>query len=495
MQGRAEHHVLDRRRAGVLAHLTSLPGPGTHGHMGAAARRFIAFLAQAGFTVWQLLPVGPRGGGGSPYQSSSVFAGDPTLLDPDALAGLGLIEIDVAGAAVGGELDAGELAERAFEGFERRGDAWLGAEFEAFVERERYWLDDYALYCVLRAEHRGAPWTHWPAALRDRESSALAAARSNHGRSLARIRFEQFLFDIQWQALRREAGEAGIRLFGDLPIFVARDSADVWAHKGYFRLDEHGDLAVNTGVPPDYFSADGQLWHMPHYDWPALAADGYRWWEERLRRQLWLFDMVRIDHFRGFAAAWEVPAGDLTARNGQWRPGPGRAMFDAIGDALGELPLVAEDLGYITEDVHMLRDALGLPGMRVLQFAFDGDSANPHLPHEHHHHVVVYTGTHDNDTTLGWWRHCAEDTRWRLAEYLNCAAVPMPDALNRLALASVARLAVLPLQDLLALDSQARMNTPGTATGNWQWRAPADALTEALARELRDCLQIYGRLA
>ena len=494
MRGRTEHHVLDRRRAGVLAHLTSLPGAGAHGRMGAGVRRFIAFLAHAGFSVWQLLPVGPRGHGGSPYQSSSVFAGDPTLLDPAALTAFGLIEADAAGPAVGSEIDAEELAERAFEGFKRRRDAWLWAEFEAFVERERYWLDDYALYRVLRAEHRGAPWTQWPPALRDREPAALAAARGNRGEDLERIRFEQFLFDTQWQALRREAGDAGIRLFGDLPIFVAHDSADVWAHQGYFRLDGQGNLSVNTGVPPDYFSADGQLWHMPHYDWAALAADGYRWWVERLRRQLHLFDMVRIDHFRGFAAAWEVPAGELTARNGQWRPGPGRALFDVIGTALGELPLIAEDLGYITEDVHALRDALGLPGMRVLQFAFDGNGANPHLPHEHCRHGVVYTGTHDNDTTVGWWRHCGEETRRHLAEYLDREHVPMPDAFNRLALASVARLAVLPLQDLLALDSQARMNTPGTAAGNWQWRAPPDALTEALARQLRDRLQIYGRL-
>jgi 4-alpha-glucanotransferase len=443
-------------------------------------------------TVWQTLPIGPRDGTGSPYQSPAVFAGDPQLLDPELLAELGLISTETWRAYQQGELGFEVLIEMACHRFMTGDFPELQVQLADYSAQQAYWLDDYALYRTLR-DHLQAPWYDWPTPLRDREPQALTQARQDFAMQLMAHRLGQFFFDWQWRQLRAYAHEHGIYLFGDLPIFVAHDSADVWAHRQYFQLTAEGGLAVNTGVPPDYFSADGQLWCMPHYSWPALAAEDYSWWIERMRRQRQFFDLIRIDHFRGFEAAWEVPMSESTARCGHWQPGPGRALFEALSQSLGAQALVAEDLGYITEAVDALRRSLHLPGMRVLQFAFDGDAANPHLPHNHEPNMVVYTGTHDNDTASGWWHGVDEAMRQRVAEYLDTQVI-MPTTLNRCALASVARLAILPLQDVLGLDSQARMNKPGTCEDNWHWRYTSEQLRPDLASQIRHLVEIYGRL-
>ncbi len=487
----ADLDVFGQRRAGVLLHVTSLPGAGANGRLGAAARSFVEFLHACGMTVWQTLPIGPRDDTGSPYQSPAVFAGDPQLIDPELLLECGLLEPAAWQAYQQGEIDPDALIALGCQRFVAGDFPALRAQLADYSAQQAYWLDDYALYRSLH-DHLQMPWFDWPAPLRDREPQALTQAHQEFAEQLTQHRLTQFLFDLQWQRIRTHAHDLGILLFGDLPIFVAHDSADVWAHRDYFQLDAQGRLAVNTGVPPDYFSVDGQLWCMPHYAWPKLAADGYGWWVERVRRQRQFFDLIRIDHFRGFEAAWEVPISESTARNGHWQPGPGRALFDALSQSLGPLALVAEDLGYITESVDALRRSLNLPGMRVLQFAFDGDAANPHLPHNHEPNMVVYTGTHDNDTALGWWQQGSESMQAAVAEYLD-TRIDMPRTLNRCALTSVCRLAVLPLQDLLGLDSSARMNRPGTCEGNWRWRFTPAQLSPELAAGMRHLVALYGR--
>lgn len=454
--------VLEQRRSGVLLHPTSLPGSGTQGHLGAEAFRFVDFLADCGFSVWQTLPLNPRDDTGSPYCSPSVFAIDPGLRDP---------------AESVASLDSADPA------------------FAAFVNREQGWLEDYALFTALRHEY-DRPWYEWPESLRDREPQALAAARERHGEALARIRAEQFLCDRQWRQLKRRANERGILLFGDLSFFVAYDSADVWSRRDLFQLDAQARMAANTGVPPDYFSATGQLWGMPQYEWQRMAETGWHWWIERMRRQLALFDVLRLDHFRGLAATWHVPPRAETAAEGHWAPGPGAALLDAMTDALGALPLVAEDLGEITEDVNDLRRKSGLPGMRVLQFAYGADSDNPHLPHNYAPDTVVYTGTHDNNTLAGWWHEdCDTAARDHVLAYLGGPSEAACDAITRQAMASVARLAVLPMQDLLGLDAQARMNTPGTSSGNWAWRLTRIPEAHRLANDYRALNVLYGRCA
>lgn len=446
----------------MLLHPASLPGAGSHGRLGDEAFRFADFLCDAGFGVWQTLPLNPRDAAGSPYRSSSVFAIDPALLGPEPPAEEGLPD--------------------------------FRETFEIFVREQAWWLEDYALYQALRRE-RARPWYEWPAPLRDRESAAMAAARERHADALHRSRLTQFLCDRRWRALRRHANGNGVLLFGDLPFFVAHDSADVWAHRMLFRLDRRGRMTANTGVPPDYFAAGGQLWNMPHYDWRRMAASGWRWWIERLRRQLELFDLLRLDHFRGLSAAWRVPAGAGNAAGGRWEPGPGAAFLKSLEAVLGRLPLVAEDLGHITGDVERLRRAAGLPGTRVLQFAFDGDAGNSHLPHNYEPETVAYTGTHDNDTLAGWWETgCDTRVRRRVEAYLGSPAEPVCEALKRLLLASVAKLAVLPMQDVLSLGSGARLNTPGTPAGNWSWRLEAIPDDPELLRRYRDLNGTYGRL-
>jgi 4-alpha-glucanotransferase len=446
------------RRAGVLLHVASLPGESPTGTLGAAARRFIDLLAAAGFSVWQMLPVGP---GDSPYGSRSTHAGDPRLLDRD----------------------------RAWPG-----DAADETALAAFCAAQSGWLDDFALFTALGEAHGGSEWWQWPRPLRDRQPAALAQATRAHASLMERVRLEQYEFQRQWQALRDHARLRGVLLFGDLPVFVAADSADVWAHREFFRLGSDGRPQVVAGVPPDYFSAEGQRWGNPLYDWDRLRADGFGWWIERVRTHLARFDLLRIDHFRGLQAFWEIPGDASSARHGRWVEAPGGALFEAIRSALGDGRLVAEDLGTITPDVIALREAFAIPGMLVLQFAFDGGPDNPYLPHNHVPRAVVYTGTHDNDTTAGWWRTLDREARQCVSAYFGREDPPMPETLIRAAYASVARLAIVPLQDLLGLGSGARLNTPGTAEGNWGWRFAWGDVPGELAGAQRRLLDLYGRL-
>lgn len=463
-------HLLDRRRAGVLLHLTSLPDAERRGVLGDAARRWIDLLADAGFTVWQMLPVGPPGEDGSPYFSRSVHAGHVGLVDLDDLQSRGWIGAEHRPHA--GEspdnLRKRKLLE-ALIGFENGASDVERAAYGEFVDAHRGWLNDDALFLALRAEHQGAPWWEWQPQFRDRDAEALAQARERHRAAIEQFVFEQFLFHAQWQVLHAHARTRGVRLFGDIPIYVAHDSVEVWAHRENFLLDARGLPLASAGVPPDYFAADGQMWGNPLYDWPRMRRSGFAWWDARMRTQLERFDLLRIDHFRALESYWQIPAGARTAREGHWRPAEGLALLEHLHASFHPLPLVAEDLGVITAEVAALRDRFALPGMRILQFAFDGTAENPYLPHNHVANCIVYTGTHDNDTTPGWYAALDADARRQVGEYFGPGPV-QPETLVRAALASVARLAVVPLQDLLALGSEARMNTPATLTGNWGWR-------------------------
>ncbi len=444
--------VLDRRRAGVLLHLGSLEGA-----LGGGGRAFIDWLADAGFSVWQILPLGPTGPDGSPYWVRSDFAGNPAFLDRTELP------------------------------------QFRRAEYAAFVAETEHWLDDYALFEVLSRAHSGATWWTWPADVRDRVPSALDRVAHDLAAELQRTKREQFAFFVQWRRLREHARLRGVRIVGDLPFYVAPHSAETWARRAQFQLDAEGRPAAVAGVPPDYFSETGQLWGNPLYDWQAMRHDNFAYWRARVLEQLERVDLLRIDHFRALAAHWAVPAGAPDARGGEWRLTPGEDLLRLLMDELGDLPILAEDLGLITDDVVALRKGFGLPGMRVLQFAFSGEGDNPHLPHMHEHDSVVYTGTHDNDTTVGWYRSLGEETRRRVDSMLRVAPGSMPEALIREALGSVGQLAIIPAQDLLGLGSEARLNTPGTVRDNWRWRLPAGALTAELGRHFAQLNGMYGR--
>jgi 4-alpha-glucanotransferase len=484
--------ALDHRGAGLLLHPTSLPGPCQQGDLGPDARRFVDFLVASGFGVWQVLPLNPPHEDGSPYQAQSSHAGDPRLISLQVLADEGLLAAEDLDVAVSCEARA-RLLHLARQQFERGAEAGVKDAFETFKQRHNHWLDDYGLFRALRRHHGNLPWWQWPQPLRDREPDAVQAAADELGEHVAQCVFEQFLFFRQWGELRAYANERGVRLFGDMPIFVALDSADVWCDRHLFDLDEDGTPRHVAGVPPDYFSATGQLWGNPLYNWTRMEADGFDWWKRRLGSQLELFDFLRVDHFRGFDACWAVAAHEQTAENGYWQPTPGRALFDALVDAFGELPLVAEDLGVITHEVEQLRDGYGLPGMKILQFAFDSDAHNPYLPHNHVENCVVYTGTHDNDTTLGWFDSRSPELQHRICEYLGADMDDMPWPIMRSAFASVARLAVVPMQDVLALGSADRMNMPGTTSGNWQWRFRWEQLEEGLDERIMHLCRLYGR--
>lgn len=476
--------VLDRRRAGVLLHPTSLPGR----ELGPDAYHFVDFLIAAGVSVWQMLPLGPPHEDASPYQCMSTHAGSERLISIVQLAEWGWLAKDAE------SLPRHIALKAAREGL-ARAPAEVQQEFQQFKAAHAHWLDDYALYRALRAAHEDSAWWQWPAALRDREAAAVTAARQQLAGAVEQVRFEQFAFFRQWLALKRYANDRGLLLFGDLPIFVAHDSAEVWAQRDYFAIDDHGQLLTVAGVPPDYFSATGQRWGNPLYRWERMQADGFAWWLARLRAQLELYDLLRIDHFRGFEAFWEIPAAEPTAINGRWVPAPGAALFAALRRHIDPLPLIAEDLGVITPPVDALRRRYGLPGMKILQFAFDSGADNPYLPHNHECNSVVYTGTHDNATTLGWFENLSVEQRRHVRDYLGVdAETPMPWPVIRAALASVARLAILPLQDVLALGSEHRMNLPGTPSGNWSWRFGWTQIPPDSAANLRAMIELYGRL-
>jgi len=444
--------MFDRRRAGVLMHLGSLDAA-----LGSGGRAFIDWLAAAGFSVWQVLPVGPTGPDASPYWVRSDFAGNPAFLDRSELP------------------------------------RWSPTEHAAFLEASQHWLDDYVLYEAVSGAQGGAPWWTWPAPLRDRSPTALAALKQEHATQVERLKAEQFAFFVQWRRLHEYAQGRGVRLFGDMPFYVAPDSAETWAHREQFQLDPSGQPVAVAGVPPDYFSETGQLWGNPLYDWGKIRESGFTLWRRRVAQQLQRVEVLRLDHFRALAAHWAIPAGAPDARGGAWQPSPGAELLQVLAQDLGGLPLVAEDLGVITPDVVALRKGFGLPGMRVLQFGFAGAGDNPHLPHMYEPDSVIYTGTHDNDTTLGWYSSLDAETLRRVDFFLRLTPGAMPDALVRAALGSVGCLAVVPVQDLLSLGSEARLNTPGTIAGNWHWRLPAGALTPELARHCSLLNRMYGR--
>ena len=483
------------RNAGILLHPTSLPSPHGIGDLGPEAHAFLDFLAQAGMKIWQVLPLGPTGYGDSPYQCFSAFAGNPLL---------------IYSPGPGGDFPAGTVD---FERVIPHKQALLNASldrftpdaaYRAFVERERDWLDDYSLFMALKQAHGGIAWTDWEPGAAHRDPAALARWRGELAGQIERIQRAQYFFYVQFTALKRAASARGIQLMGDLPIYVAHDSADVWANRSLFKLKPDGRLLTQAGVPPDYFSATGQLWGNPIYDWDALAKTNYEWWIRRMRAAFELYDLVRIDHFRGFEAFWEVPGDATTAINGRWTPGPGAALFEAIERALGRLPIVAENLGLITPAVEELRERFGFPGMSILQFAFGGDGqAKEFKPHNFPRERVVYTGTHDNDTTMGWWNTGAGDSTRSLEEvtrektyakrYLNTDGTEMHWVLIRTALASVANTVLIPMQDVLGLGNEARMNLPGRQSGNWGFRFSWEQLTPAIITRLRELVDLYDR--
>ncbi|MBI3570620.1 MAG: 4-alpha-glucanotransferase [Gammaproteobacteria bacterium] len=482
-------NALDKRRAGVLLPLFSLPGGG----LGSEALHFVDFIADSGFSVWQILPLGPTHDDGSPYHCLSAHAGNPAFISLERLAQWGwllsLPPVDEAERR-GYRRRCLEAARRVFEesagGDERE-------RFATFVAAEAHWLEDYALFQAIRWRRDDEPWWLWSPELRDRQPDALAQARAQLAGEIALMRFEQYVFARQWRELKDHARERGVMLFGDMPIFVAHDSAEVWARRECFKLDETGQPFVVAGVPPDYFSATGQRWGNPLYRWERTQADGFRWWITRLATEFQRFDLLRVDHFRGFEACWEIPAAERTAVHGHWVKVPGEALFEALKSHFGTLPLVAEDLGLITPEVHALRERFGFPGMRILQFAFDGGPDNPYLPHNHRTNSVVYTGTHDNDTTLGWFEGLPAEKQLHVVDYLGYPHEPMPWPLARAALASVAKLAVIPMQDLLMLGRGYRLNTPGTTSGNWRWQFQWEQLPPNLAERLRRMVRMYGR--
>ena len=482
------------RRAGILLHPTSLPGAGD---LGAEAYRFVDFLVLGGQSLWQMLPVSPPGPSDSPYAVASAFAGDPLLVSLEQLARRGWLDESEAGPAPQDDAHTRDSAAirahkepRFREAFHRfmlaDGETQL-ARFEA----GRPWLRAYATFAVLH-ELSGQPWWEWaerfkdPSEARVLPGTALADGVQYHC-------FLQYCFEEQWHLLRQYANARGIELLGDVPIFVDRDSADHWSNQHLFKLDEERNPIVVSGVPPDAFSATGQRWGNPVYDWAANRADGYRWWVARFRRTFDLFDSVRVDHFRGFESYWEIPAAEETAIYGEWAPGPGREIFDRLGEALGRVPIIVEDLGIITDEVRALRDVLGYPGMAVLQFAFGGDETNPYLPHRHIANQVVYTGTHDNDTTSGWWAKASDHERANALHYLGGDGSNMLDTMIGAAYRSVAETAIIPMQDVLELGSEARMNLPGTMDGNWRWRFTWDQLSEGRTEWLAGLAAETGR--
>jgi len=498
--------TLDRRRSGILLHPTSLPGPHGIGDLGPGAVHFVDWLDAAGQSAWQVLPLSPIGSGNSAYAGVSAFAGSPLLVALEPLVNHGWlapIAPDEIAHFNSRHVDFDRVVpwrmaklKRAHAGFLARAQAADRAAFSAYCADQRQWLDDYALFMALdEAQHaRGwfAAWPQWDPPLARREAAALAAARKQLEHAIAFWQFVQWCFDSQWAALKRYANGKGIQVIGDLPIFVAHHSADCWARPDLYVLDAGFRQKVVAGVPPDYFSETGQRWGNPLYDWDAMKRDGYAWWIERMRRQLQLADLVRIDHFRGFAGYWEIPATCPTAVEGRWAPGPGAALFDALHAALGELPVIAEDLGVITPDVVALRDRFGFPGMRVLQFAFSGDASHAFLPHNYVENCCVYTGTHDNDTALGWWASATEHERAYAGEYLRVRDGDVHWAMMRAASASVARLAVFQMQDVLGLGAEHRMNSPGR-TDCWTWRFAWDMVGTETAQHLGRMSAAFGR--
>ena len=486
---------LEQRRAGVLLHITSLPGEGDNGDFGQEAYNFIDFLCDSGVTVWQTLPLGMPHGNGSPYQCLSAHAGNPAFINIKWLQKKGWLQT----TDQHGECHAEDaftkscLIAKAFCGFQSLAGEDDKEHYLQFCQKHSNWLDDFALFFALRQEYSNQCWNQWPEPLKNRDAEAIKEAIIRLKSIVESVKFEQFVFFKQWTELKAYAKEKNVLLFGDIPIFVSYDSSDVWANRQVFKLDKSGDMSVVAGVPPDYFSETGQRWGNPHYDWKYLKKTMFQWWIERLKTQNELFDILRIDHFRGLESAWEIPADEDTAINGKWVAAPGKDLLKAIAKGCNSISLVAEDLGIITEEVDALRNDFDLPGMKILQFAFDGSSDNFYLPHNHEKNSVVYTGTHDNDTTLGWFNALNDHEKHRIYEYLGFSRTSMPFTLVGTAFGSVANLAIVPMQDILELGSEDRMNVPGTSSGNWAWRFKWDQLTEERSGRFAHLVRMFGR--
>ncbi len=492
-----------KRSSGILLHPTSFPGPDGIGDLGPEAYRWINFLAETGCSLWQILPLGPTGYGDSPYQCFSAFAGNPYLINPVLLVEDGLLTpadfedrplfsndcVDF-GTVIPWKL---KILDKAFQHFQTSELAVIKKEFKDFCKNEADWLEDFTLFMAIKDHAGGVSWKDWPEPLRQRDASAIAKFQKSNAEVIQRHAFRQYLFFKQWGNLRTYANSKGIKIIGDIPIFVAYDSADAWAHPELFYLDEKGLPTVVAGVPPDYFSPTGQLWGNPLYRWEVHQETGFQWWVKRIQATLKTVDIIRLDHFRGFAGYWEVPAEMSTAEIGQWVPGPGPGIFDAIKNALGELPIIAEDLGFITPDVVEIQEKFELPGMKVLQFAFSTGPNDPFLPHNYPENCVSYTGTHDNDTTLGWYRSAPEVEKDFCRRYLARSGDDISWDMIRAVWSSVAVFALAPMQDILALDSDARMNFPGHSSGNWNWRMRSNKYTSLITIRLKEINRLYSR--
>jgi len=507
--------AISPRSSGVLLHITSLPGGHGIGDLGDSAHDFVEFLSEAGQKIWQVLPLGPTGYGDSPYQLFSAFAGNPLLIDLKSLRQQGLLSLqDLASASnlPEGNVDYGRVIEckstllgKAAKAFLADRDQADRNSFVIFCEQNRSWLDDYALFMACKSVYKDAVWADWDREIRQRDVSALTESRERLAAQIEIHKFAQFEFFRQWEKLKTHCQRCGVSILGDIPIYVAHDSADVWSHPELFRLDEHSRPSAVAGVPPDYFSATGQLWGNPLYRWEASVASGHRWWIDRFRASLQLFDLVRLDHFRGFEAYWEIPAGASTAQQGKWVKGPGAEFFRTVKGELKSLPFIAENLGVITPGVEAMRNEFGFPGMSLLQFAFGNDPQGPTFrPHNYSRELVAYTGGHDNDTTVGWWTSSGVGESIRTSEdirkerefaraYLGFENQPVNWVFIRTVLASVAEIAIVPLQDVLGLGTEARMNLPGTIAGNWKWRFTSSSLTRNLSERLRRLTVLYER--
>lgn len=494
------------RSSGILLHPTSLPGRYGIGDLGPAAYQFVDFLVDAGQSLWQILPLGPTGYGNSPYQSPSAFAGNPLLINLDALAERGLLpgnEIADLPEQFLVEEQVNYDAVRAFKmpllrrsceifRSQRTRDDALTKEFAQFCETHTAWLDDYALFMAVGG-HFGTIWSEWDREIALRQANAVEQWKTELAEEVEFHKYLQYLFFDQWFKLKNYANNRGVQIIGDIPIYVSYDSADVWANSHLFKLDQDGNPTVVAGVPPDYFSATGQRWGNPIYEWEKMARNDYAWWMQRMRHTLTQVDIVRIDHFLGLESFWEIPAEEETAVNGKWVKGPGAQLFSKLGSLLGDLPIIAEDLGMVTEAAEKLRDQFNLPGMKVLHFAFGDDSTNPYLPHNYRSDCVVYTGTHDNNTTIGWFESLGDSERESVQRYLGRDGSDIAWDLMRLALMSVAHISIFPVQDVLRLGVEARMNVPGTSVNNWEWRFCPEMLTSGLAQGVRLLTQTYGR--
>jgi 4-alpha-glucanotransferase len=505
------------RSSGILLHPTSLPGAHGIGELGGEAHRFADFLKDAGQSIWQVLPLGPTGYGDSPYQCFSAFAGNPLLINVDSLVKRGYLsadDLDPQPKLPRESVDFGTLIrwkvpllKKAAAGFVQKADSTERGAYEAFCQRHAAWLDEFALFMALKETHDYVMWTQWEPALALREPAAVDRARRGLHEQIEANKFIQFEFEREWLDLKAHCGRNCIRVMGDVPIYVAQDSSDVWAQPDMFELNPDGTPRVIAGVPPDYFSATGQCWGNPIYNWEKHAQTGFEWWIARFRRAFEMLDMIRLDHFRGFEAYYEIPGTETTAVNGSWVRGPGAALFEAVEAALGKLPILAENLGVITPEVEGLRNHFGFPGMAILQFAFGKDPQAPDFkPHNYPRHRVAYTGTHDNDTVVGWWTSTGEGDSVRIAEdvskemefarqYLDTDGSEIHWVMIRTLMASVADTVIFPLQDLLGVGSEGRMNFPGTSSGNWRWRYRAEELALGIGTRLRQMVQAYDRLA